>query len=218
MGGRREQVLIEAPQQFPGPQGLITYSLRVFCVIAWHACPSGQPVLQKCQEVGINLILGLSPSHCPLVRLLQSCYLPPLMESMATISLSPLLSCPATSPQAQPLASFSPHFTHSAKFPQLLRCSSSTVPLPVWCPKVGVCVLQWPRQSCGIFRQQLRSPTRCGLETNQSLPVVPEQSGSCARPVSGQAGHWQPCLPSAHFTATAHRALTMPAKLPNQMG
>lgn len=134
------------------------------------------------------------------------------------LSLSPLLSCPATSPQAQPLASFSPHFTHSAKFPQLLRCSSSTVPLPVWCLKVGVCVLQWPRQSCGIFRQQLRSPTRCGLETNQSLPVVPEQSGSCARPVSGQAGHWQPCLPSAHFTATAHRALSMPAKLPNQMG
>lgn len=183
-----------------------------------HACPCGKPVLQECQEVGINLILGFSLSP------LCSCAPAPVLLSSnhrrnlkATITNQLFLSIAVLSsnfPQGQPLASFSPHFTHSAKFPRLLCCSSSPVPLPVWCLKVGLCVLQRSRQSCGIFRQQLHSPTRCGLETNHSLHVVPEQSGSCAQPIPGQAGHWQPCL----FYHHSPQALRMPAKLLTQRG
>ena len=102
------------------------------CFVARHACPSGQPGSQECQEVGISLTLGLS--LCPL------CSWHPLQPSifhlgwnqMVTITnqfFTSTAALPSNTPQCQPLTSLSPHFTHSAKFPQILHCGSSAVPL-----------------------------------------------------------------------------------------
>lgn len=137
--------------------------------------------------------------HCPLVPLLQSRYLPPQMESMATITnqlFSPIAvlrsnfpSGPATSFLLPPFYSLSKVSTTPPR--QQLHGSS-----PGLVSEGGVCVFQWSRQSCGIFRQQLRSPTRCGPETNHSLPVRSlSNQGAAHSPSQARRGTGNPACP-----------------------
>lgn len=48
--------------QSPWPQGLSTAELKDLCFVVWHADPSAPPGLQECREVGLDLVLSLSPS------------------------------------------------------------------------------------------------------------------------------------------------------------
>lgn len=106
-----------------------------------------------------------------------------------TCSFISIATLPINFPQCQPLAShFSPFHSLSSFH------NSFTVAAPRFFSVVvseGRLVRN-PAISAKlrIFRQQLRSPTRCGLQTNHNLHVVPEQSGNCAQAIASQAGHW----------------------------
>ena len=134
-------------------------------------------------------------------------YLPPRMESDGN-NYKPILylhCCPAQQHPSVPATDFPVSPFHSlskvSTNPPLWQLRG---PSPVCCPKVGLCALQRCRQGWGTFRQQLHSPTRCGLETNHNLHVVPELSRSCAQTSPDQAGRWQACPPSACHHHSPH--------------
>lgn len=64
----------------PAPRLISTHESEDPCFVARHACPSGQPG-SECQEVGINWILGSSPSPSGSCAPAPAPSLPPQMES-----------------------------------------------------------------------------------------------------------------------------------------